>query len=495
MHGRALPLLCLLLAMASSAVQANDDDTRRLLNQIDRNLNERERSHLVEETPPDVDPSALITINGTTYSVDATLTDLEPAIYVAINLQQWAKVDQFVEKYQELPGHNPALVLMAQGMVARSKDNHSLAISKLRQAQESDPNMMRAKLELARLLFEDYQSSEAKELFSQISSAGIPEEVRPVIEGFQGALQDRNAWHGSASIGLGYNSNINKENGQEDTFFTCYFFGCFPSVRKMPDPVKSTAMVYDLTLNRRLQLSGNHNLLLRGLSYGNLYDKHKEAEPKDIYYSDNTSIIYAGYNYQDAKNDLSITPLFENNYTNRRTSYQSWGGRVDWKHNLSDRLQVGVNAQHKSLSYKGDLRQYFEGVKENQIGLYGSYLIDAKTVVYGGLNYTRNLQSQQTAQSRSYMANLGIYRAFDAGFNINATALYRQTRHDAEDLFLGGLRKDRQQIYILNVGMPRFAFQGITPNLYVKHTFNNSNIDWAFKYKQTEVALKLEKRF
>jgi hypothetical protein len=93
------------------------------------------------------------------------------------------------------------------------------------------------------------------------------------------------------------------------------------------------------------------------------------------------------------------------------------------------------------------------------------------------------------------MANLGIYRAFDAGFNINATALYRQTRHDAEDLFLGGLRKDRQQIYILNVGMPRFAFQGITPNLYVKHTFNNSNIDWAFKYKQTEVALKLEKRF
>ena len=128
MHGRALPLLCLLLAMASSAVQANDDDTRRLLNQIDRNLNERERSHLVEETPPDVDPSALITINGTTYSVDATLTDLEPAIYVAINLQQWAKVDQFVEKYQDLPGHNPALVLMAQGMVARSKDNHSLAI-------------------------------------------------------------------------------------------------------------------------------------------------------------------------------------------------------------------------------------------------------------------------------------------------------------------------------------------------------------------------------
>ncbi|MGO3746647.1 MAG: hypothetical protein ACTJG9_14780, partial [Alcaligenes aquatilis] len=95
MHGRALPLLCLLLVMASSAVQANDDDTRRLLNQIDRNLNERERSHLVEETPPDVDPSALITINGTTYSVDATLTDLEPAIYVAINLQQWAKVDQF----------------------------------------------------------------------------------------------------------------------------------------------------------------------------------------------------------------------------------------------------------------------------------------------------------------------------------------------------------------------------------------------------------------
>jgi len=43
--------------------------------------------------------------------------------------------------------------------------------------------------------------------------------------------------------------------------------------------------------------------------------------------------------------------------------------------------------------------------------------------------------------------------------------------------------------------MPRFTFKGIVPNLYMKRTVNNSSIDWAYEYRQTEVALKLEKRF
>jgi hypothetical protein len=74
-------------------------------------------------------------------------------------------------------------------------------------------------------------------------------------------------------------------------------------------------------------------------------------------------------------------------------------------------------------------------------------------------------------------------------------ALYRRIYNDEEDQFLGGQRKDRQQIYILNIGIPRLAFAGIVPNLYLKRTINASSIDWAYKYDQTEVALKSEKKF
>lgn len=93
------------------------------------------------------------------------------------------------------------------------------------------------------------------------------------------------------------------------------------------------------------------------------------------------------------------------------------------------------------------------------------------------------------------MANLGIYHLFDLGVNLNLTALYRTTRYDEPDYFLGGLSKDKQQIYIANLGMPRFALGGVVPNLYIKYTDNRSSIDWAYSYRETEAALKFEKSF
>jgi len=234
--------------------------------------------------------------------------------------------------------------------------------------------------------------------------------------------------------------------------------------------------------------------LLRGISYGNFYRKHKKADP-NVYYNDNTSIVYVGYNYLDARHDITITPLFENYYSNWQTLYQARGLRLDWKHNLTRRLQLGVNAQRKRLEFKGDVRQYFDNYHENQLGVYGSYTLNPKTAFFGGMSYTRKLRPQAAARSREYMANVGVCRMFDARFNINAVALYRRTRNDEADLFLGGRRKDHQQIYIVNIGMSRFAFSGVTPNLYLKRTVNNSSIDWAYQYRQTEVALKLEKRF
>ena len=81
------------------------------------------------------------------------------------------------------------------------------------------------------------------------------------------------------------------------------------------------------------------------------------------------------------------------------------------------------------------------------------------------------------------------------GVNLSLIGLYRSTRYDEPDAFLGGLRKDRQQIYIANLGMPRLAFAGIVPSLYAKRTVMDSTIDWAYSYRQTEVALKFEKTF
>lgn len=477
---------------------ADDDDTRLLLNKIDRSTAVRERSHLVEDTPPGIDPGSLITIGETTYHVENTLEDLGPAIYVSMNLRQWHKVGQFVEKYRSLSGHEEGLVLLAEGMLDRENRDYRAASDKLNAALAAKPDFARARLELARVYFEDHKSQEARDLFDQVSTSGIPDEVRPVIEGFQRALRDRDTWHGSLALGLGYSSNVNQANGKVLVSETCIpVFGCAITRRRMDEPIESSMFTYDLTLNRRYQISGHHNALLRAISYGKLPNEHKDttATLASTYYDESTSIVYAGYNYMSALNDFSVMPLFEHHYGNRHVRYQAVGLRLDWKHNPRPDTQVGVNAQRKHFRFQGRERQYFDNYDENQFGFYASNVLDAKTMIYGGLNFTRKLFPQAVASSKEYMANLGAYRMFDAGFTINATALFRHIRNDEGSQLMGGRREDDQQIYIVNLGMPRFAFKGITPNLYLKRTVNDSSIDWAYEYRQTEVVLKLEKNF
>lgn len=486
-------VLMLAFTLLAGAAGADEDDTRRLLNKIDRTVNERERSHLIELDPA-TDDSSLITIEGRTYNVQNTLEDLGPAIYVTLNLQQWPKVRQFVERYRQLPGHEEKVVLMAEGMLARQEKRYGRAIAHLRAAVAMDPAFVRAKLELARALFEDNQSREAKVLFDEVAASAVPEQVIPVLEGYQGALQERRSWHGSVALGAGYNSNVNQANGMTTHTDVCDFFGCYRFSRKMPEPIKSSSLVYDAVAERRFQIDGHHHVLVRGLSYGNYYHRHKEDEP-ETYYDENTSVIYAGYNYLSALNDVSVSPLFESYYGDRHNKYQASGLRLEWKHTLTERLQLSLQGQQKHFRFQGEERDYFENYDERVVGGSASYLLGGQTLVYGGLTYTRRTQPQESASNKEYMASLGLYRMFDVGMNLNATALYRRTRYDEPDYFLGGLREDRQQIYIANLAMPRFKVAGVVPNLYVKRTINVSTIDWAYQYRQTEVALKLEKSF
>lgn len=493
MRGR-VALLCF-SALCSTALLADDDDTRLLLNKIDRGAEARERANLGAPDPAENDAS-LITIQGQTYNVQNTLEDLGPAIYVSINLQQWGKVRQFVERYRELPGHEPALVEMAEGLIARSERRYKQAIAHLRKADELQPGFVRARLELARTLFEDNQTREAETLFREVAATDVPEQVLSVLGEYHKGIALRREWHGSASLGFGYNSNINQGNGMTTSTQVCsVFFECFDYTRQMPRKISASSLVYDAAAERRFQITGNHHLLVRGLTYGNNYNRHSDEDDVKTWYDDNTSVLYAGYNFQSALNDVSLTPLFENYYNDHHTKYQASGVRGEWKHNLSNRLQLGLQAQHKHFRFQGEQREYFDDYDERQIGTSLSYLLDPRTLVFGSMTYTRRSQDADTASNREYMGSLGAYHSFDIGVSLSLIGLYRSTRYDEPDAFLGGLRKDRQQIYIANLSMPRLAFAGVVPSLYAKRTVTDSSIDWAYSYRQTEVALKFEKTF
>nr|WP_319776767.1 surface lipoprotein assembly modifier [Maridesulfovibrio sp.] len=484
----------LVLLLAPTAALADDDDTRFLLNQMDRQQQSEERAYPASAVADNPD---LFTVNGTTYQVEQTLEALGPALYVAINLKQWHKVRQFVQRYRQLPGHDANLALLAEGMLARVDGDYAGAIAALETALAGKPEFVRARLELARIYFEDHQLNAARDAFERAQgSAGLPPQVLGMIDQYLAALDRRAGWQGSLSLGLGYDTNLNQGNGDVRVSQVCYLPNwCQTVTRRMPEPLESSEWVYDLTAERRFNLSGHHNLLLRGIVYGSYPDKALEGSDSTDYFDENTSVLYAGYSYKSARNELNLLPTFEHFYSDRHTRYEAGGLRLEWKHQWSPPLQLNTYLQTRRYRFQGEDAVYFENYDEHRLGLSASYLLDPLTALYGGLDYTRKDFPTDAASSDAWMLNLGVYRQLLTGVNLNATALYRKTRNDEANNLLGALREDKQQIYMLNVDLPRWAIKGFVPVLSLKHTINESSIDWAYGYKRDEVALKLRKTF
>lgn len=433
---------------------------------------------------------------GQRYQVPDRLDALEPAIYVAINTGQWSQLPDFIERYRKLPDHRPALVAMAESLLARFENNYPLALQRMEQASALEPQDARILLELARLWFEDYQEARAREGFLKAVHAGLPLEAQALVRQYFQALDIRAGWHGSVAFGWGYNNNINQANG----YYSCLssFAGFCLFERQMPDPIHSELFSYELSLQRRFNLGGNHNLLLRPVSYGNYYSSDNPSRTASIQdYGNNLAQLQFGYQYLNAKNSISLLPYLEHYYHNHSSEYLARGLQFEWRRSLGARWELGnrLDAKHYGYTRRGE--RLGADYKMYQWDLSLSFMPQPNTSLYGGLALSRRKYEIKQASSRDWAARVGAYHAFagSAGFYANVLGIYRETRSDAYDFFLGEQRHDKQQIYIASLGAAGWKVAGFNPELRVRHSKNSSNVDWAFGFEQTEVSLMVRKNF
>ena len=86
------------------------------------------------------------------------------------------------------------------------------ALAKYRELYRKNPEFLRGRLDLARLLFIDKQNKESAALFDGIDIPEVPA-VNEKIKVFADALKKRDAWSGSVSFGAGYDTNLNQSSG------------------------------------------------------------------------------------------------------------------------------------------------------------------------------------------------------------------------------------------------------------------------------------------
>ncbi|WP_417510393.1 surface lipoprotein assembly modifier [Methylophaga sp.] len=479
------------LIVISSNSFADDKDTSLRLNQrIDIQATQEERELLKDEDYLKGERPSLI-VEGKTYTIQHNTNDVGRALYISIQQKQWSAVVYFLDEYLTFDNADPMLIAYAQGALARLKGNMELAETEFETLLDIKPDFVLGQLELARVLFENRKDNESEDLFRQVAETLNPADARQqgvltTVDSFLQAVNKRQSWQGSFSIGPTWSDNLNQSS---ESYSCVIYIGSVCWIERIiPEAVKAHGLDYEMTLNKRFALSGHHGLFFRSLWFGQSYKDHS------IYNESQLSTQF-GYSYHDMRNQYSLAPSFEFSRYGNDSLYGAWGLHGEWLHYLSDKTMFKLEADYKDQRYRKELlaNQYDGDIWSAYATLW--YALPHDWTLFGGLDWTQKKAEVEQNAYEQVGVRAGIAKTFNPYINAVLFTSVRQRKHNEFNALLGEQREDIEQNYTLIVRFPGLSFYGLEPNLTFKHRKVHSNVNWLYSYDRNSASLKLEKRF
>ena len=207
------PSACLILLLSAPVLAAprsdfSDDRTAQRLWQ-DTRQTMQEQEQKVREYHLDI--SAPHT--GQTAESDSE-ADQGEALFNAVNRSDWQTVHPLLERYTQQSEYDSDIASFARASLARGEGKWKAAKQEYETLLQRHPDFTRGRLDYARLLFEGRLNREASSEFARLQNEDLPEAVKENIAHFQDALNQRQSWKGSLSVGAVHNSNINEGSGK-----------------------------------------------------------------------------------------------------------------------------------------------------------------------------------------------------------------------------------------------------------------------------------------
>ena len=140
--------------------------------------------------------------------------------------------------------------------------------------------------------------------------------MRQTVTSFINALEYLETWQGSLSFGPTFNDNLNLSS--EDSLCLSYLANGHCWIKRTTAKKKSAyGMDLDVSLNRRMSLTGHHGIQLRSFAYGTNYQNHKE-------HNQHTFNIAMGYGHQ-TESSVKHTTQYEYRALSNQTLHTSTG--------------------------------------------------------------------------------------------------------------------------------------------------------------------------
>lgn len=486
-----LALTACLWATPARAQTASGQDTRlRLDQQLDRQRVDRESRAIEDAEALDGDTSSL-TIDGQTYAVGNTVDEIGRALYVSVARKLWRDVRRFLAAYQQMDGHDPMLVEYALGALAREKGDLATAERHYRALLAIKADFVPGRLELARVLFDNHKDREAEGVFwaarDLLADDGPQAQgVIGTVDAYLGALKRRRSWQGSLAIGPGYSSNLN----QSSASYTCLLAtedGTCLIDRQVPPAIAAAGVNFEATLARDVPLGGNSGLRARVILFGDIYPEHHD-------YSQATAIVRLGYQYQTARNAVSVSPSFEIGSLGSSELYRAPGFNVEWTHTVSPRLLFRLEGNYRDFQYRDAAFAPQDGPLTD-IAATSWYSLTPTFTVFGGPDAIVKDTPSPVEAYRQWGGRLGMNKAFGNVASLFLMGSYRYRRHRAYSELFEARRKDQQFNVIGIARLPVLKLGPLIPEIVIQHTRVESNIDWLYSYKRITASVRLSYAF
>lgn len=416
----------------------------------------------------------------------ADLLTLEEAINQALWHEQWAKLNLLLNKYAQLPNHDPMLLAYAQGAIFRQEGKQKQAIAQYQNILSQQANLPYIKLDLALMLFEDKQYNKAKALMEELlMEQTISVGAQNIVQQAHAIIKDSQALKPSIALNYESTDNVNHASSKQEIVWLGQPWQKDPSSL----PQKAHGIRYEFNLQKDTNIDSNHYALMDLSAQGVHYFDKSE-------YNESSLRLSAGYKYQDHKRIWRLLPFVEQNWFNQRQHNRILGIGANYGQSINQRDYWQLQASSYRKFYNNDNQARHYNGQIFHLGTTINHRLNQQSMAYGGfgitLDNTRNLEYA----SKTLAMRAGFRHAFINGLGLNAHARYAVRVFNApSSLPYRLVRADDEYQAGLSFWHQKITWRGLRPQVNIRYTKIDSNMPALHSRDDTSYFMSIEKAF
>ena len=390
-------------------------------------------------------------------------SSLEEYINQAIILKDWKELEQLLDRYKQTDNYDHILYEYGLGALYRFQGKQKKAIEMYKQIIKDNPNLHYPRFDLAMMLFEDKQYTQAKNEFG-IVRPFLPTQMQTLIDQLSSSMKKSQGWQPTVNFNFEKTDNVNQSsNIKEISIGDATFIRDKESL-----PQKAQGIGYTLNASHEQNFIRNHYAYFSATLNGINYWDNKE-------FSEQTLRIDMGYKYKDIKQSFGVIPFIGQNILGNSRYSQNYGAGLEYNRLLSNRWQVSANTTHIQKRYQDSaLAQYYDGHANSQAALI-LYQPKSQLLIYSGLDWLQDRLADQAESSNRQGIRSG-FLYFGDSLGISGNIRYSQRNFLADNIWYGTHRKDNEYELGVAAWRKQWQWKGFTPKLNYRYQKIDSNL-------------------